>query len=297
MGHKSKMRRIHGEQVEIRQVEADREIVSTWEIITPTIAAKMLEKNTLNVPLRQHVVDELVDIIRRGAWQKTHEGIAFDERGNVVDGQHRLWAIVESGLSVWVLVSRGQSRDTRLAIGIGTRRRPHDTLTLMGHYHVTQSHVATAQAMHKGLGVSPRRKLAHDQLLAFVNRHWDAIDFSVTNLRKRSVRGVTTAIVGSVVARAYYRGKEHVTRLQAFCEILGTGLMTSASDEPAITLRNILTQGSGGLGRQTIYAKTERALAAFLARHRLTKLYEATEELFPLPDEQVEAAASAAKRA
>ncbi len=38
--------------------------------------------------------------MREGHWDTTHQGIAIASDGTLVDGQHRLLAIVESGVTV-----------------------------------------------------------------------------------------------------------------------------------------------------------------------------------------------------
>jgi len=45
----------------------------------------------------------------RGEWIVTHQGIAFDENGLLVDGQHRLLAIIDSGRAVDCMVTRNLS--------------------------------------------------------------------------------------------------------------------------------------------------------------------------------------------
>ncbi len=45
--------------------------------------------------------------MRKGHWAVTHQGIAFDTNGNLIDGQHRLEAIRISGVSVKIMVTTG----------------------------------------------------------------------------------------------------------------------------------------------------------------------------------------------
>jgi hypothetical protein len=69
-----------------------------WANITPEIAAKILkDHNADNRPLSAAVVQHYRDIILAGLWHLTHQGLAFDVRGMLQDGQHRLNAIVEAG--------------------------------------------------------------------------------------------------------------------------------------------------------------------------------------------------------
>lgn len=60
------------------------------------------------------------------------------------------------------------------------------------------------------------------------------------------------------------------------------------ADQAAVALRNFLKNQSsyhGAHSPSAIYSKIERALSSFLCCKPLSKVYEASEELFPLPEE------------
>jgi len=61
--------------------------------VTPEQAATWLRQNTSNRPLRLSHVNTLRQSFERGEYVQTHQGIAFDEDGVLLDGQHRLMAI------------------------------------------------------------------------------------------------------------------------------------------------------------------------------------------------------------
>jgi len=73
--------------------------------ITPELAAEWLLKNTSNRPLRASTVAHYAGQMSRGKWQQTHQGICFDSHGNLIDGQHRLSAIVMAGVTVRIMVT------------------------------------------------------------------------------------------------------------------------------------------------------------------------------------------------
>ncbi len=81
---------------------------STFERIDPDTAKTWLdEHNQRNRPVSKAHVRLLAADLAAGRWRTTHQGIAFDRDGQLVDGQHRLWAIVESGVSAVLQVTRG----------------------------------------------------------------------------------------------------------------------------------------------------------------------------------------------
>lgn len=79
------------------------------ENITPIMAAEWFKKVDRNHQrnLRENHVATLAAIMRNGQWTTNHQGIAFDDKGRLMDGQHRLAAIVKSGVTVSMIVSRG----------------------------------------------------------------------------------------------------------------------------------------------------------------------------------------------
>lgn len=72
--------------------------------ITPDIARKYLEHNDHNRPLRKFWVHELALRMKEGAFETRRDGLLIDECGNLLNGQHRLSAIIESGCvtKMWV---------------------------------------------------------------------------------------------------------------------------------------------------------------------------------------------------
>src|SRR5438046_2404287 len=56
-------------------------------------AEQWLAANTANRPLSRSTVRGFADAMRSGEWLVTHQGVAFDTDGVLVDGQHRLAAI------------------------------------------------------------------------------------------------------------------------------------------------------------------------------------------------------------
>jgi len=71
------------------------------------MAAAYLEKNLeRNRPLSASTVARYAAEMQHGHWMLTHQGIAFDDAGHLIDGQHRLHAIVKSGVGVDMAVTR-----------------------------------------------------------------------------------------------------------------------------------------------------------------------------------------------
>jgi hypothetical protein len=73
--------------------------------ITPEIAKRWLEHNHAeNRNLAEGKIASYAEDMRGGFWKLTHQGICFDQDGTLTDGQHRLHAVVRSGVTVKMLV-------------------------------------------------------------------------------------------------------------------------------------------------------------------------------------------------
>ncbi len=67
-------------------------------------------------------VAQLAHYMKEGHFQLTHQGIAFNEDGELFDGQHRLLAVMKSGVPVQMVVTRGANSLAWTATDIGVKR-------------------------------------------------------------------------------------------------------------------------------------------------------------------------------
>jgi len=124
-----------GARVPIRTRSAA--ITTDIEEIGPKEAKFMLGVNTHNRTIRQSRVDTMVRDMKAGKWQLNGESIKFSVTNRLLDGQHRLLAIVESGVSVPMVVVRGLSDADQETIDIGDKRHMGDILHLAGEANTT----------------------------------------------------------------------------------------------------------------------------------------------------------------
>jgi hypothetical protein len=99
--------------------------------VTPQKAMEWLAFNTSNRPLRRGAVEGLKEAFLRGEYISTHQGIAFSEDGELLDGQHRLTAISELRDGVFPMaVAIGVPKNAYMVTDIGLKRSPADALRL-----------------------------------------------------------------------------------------------------------------------------------------------------------------------
>ena len=76
----------------------------TKKLITPSIAKGLLESNTKNRGINELVVSRYANDILKGNWKEdTGEAIKISKMNIILDGQHRLCAIVKANQYTFTL--------------------------------------------------------------------------------------------------------------------------------------------------------------------------------------------------
>ena len=260
-------------------------MVTTKELVTPEMALEWLAANEDNRNLVWADVEYLRDCILAGEWKVTHQGIAFWDDGDLADGQHRLHAIIEAGVGVWINVTRGMPRENAEAIDRGRVRSNKDHLHFSGvksdtrrvaacvcltnQYRVERSENATRWS---------KRRLRPDEFRKFYDAFSPAIEFAYESNTQLH------ACVGAAIASAWFTADRE--RLAQFRSLLASGAATDAGDLAAIKLRDFLLKkqyGQGESARNDLFLKACSALRAFLDGRPLSKLYATNDHAFPLP--------------
>ncbi len=247
-----------------RQTAVDTQIVT----ITPELAEEWLGKNSHNRPIRNRKVEELKQVILRGEWMMNGDAIRFDQRGTLIDGQHRLWAISLAGKPVPSLVVTGLPAETQLTIDYGTKRRLSDHLKLMGY----------PSAMTLGAIINMKWKIDNglvrtstiptpQQALAVLQDHPDIVDGVAMSARWRRRLHGSTAGVGALYYEFSQRDPDAAF---AFFEgvIDGVGL---EHDSPLYVLRKDVEMNKHGT--VMMMALMIKAWNAYLAGQQVNRLY------------------------
>ena len=108
--------------------------------ITPEMASEFLTHNIGNRNPKKHNIDKYAQLMTAGEWNLTHQGIAFDETGRLMDGQNRLFAIVKSGVPVEMMVTHGLKSEVNKSIDDGAVRSVRDYMRFSGEESYMQSH-------------------------------------------------------------------------------------------------------------------------------------------------------------
>lgn len=112
-------------------------VESTIEVITPDHADLLLTIMAKNRPVKNQNVAKIAKDITSGKYYYNGECLSFDEDRNLINGQHRLKAIIKSGIAVPLEFKRGLIRDLAYwTMDGGSKRSTSDRLKDKGFENV-----------------------------------------------------------------------------------------------------------------------------------------------------------------
>lgn len=137
--------------------------------MTPQMAAELLGGSTMRQrPLNKRRVAALAAAILRGEWKETHQAIALDSTLNIIDGQHRLSAIVKAGVPVKLTLASDVDPATFSVIDTGLPRNIGTILSIEG-----------LPSAHR-LGTATRAYMMYREELTF-GTPWGSSNAQITN--------------------------------------------------------------------------------------------------------------------
>ena len=104
-----------------------QDITCEVELINAEAAMKYLEFIGFQRHERPMNTSAIAHDMANDDFQFTHQGIAFDVEGNLVDGRHRLKAIMKSGKPQFMMVTRGLPKKAAAVLDTGARRTKADS--------------------------------------------------------------------------------------------------------------------------------------------------------------------------
>ena len=141
--------------------------------VTPELAMTWLATMAANRRLNATHVERLAEDIRRGDWRQTFDPVRFNKKGELVDGQHRLSAIVAAGKTVPIFVARGLDARAMAVIDTGRARSVADAMTINGVANARKLAAAAKALYYYDLGklASSGPAVSYAQLQRTIKAH------------------------------------------------------------------------------------------------------------------------------
>lgn len=147
--------------------------------VTPEMAERWLGRNRINRAKKTRKILMYANDMAAGRWQLTGEAIKFDANGDLIDGQNRCHAIIQSGCIVPVFVVRGLAPESQRVMDAGTPRSASDNLHIQGYTNASM--VASAARLiiiwQRGGNWSQNAKsVSHSEIDEWVRQNTEIID-------------------------------------------------------------------------------------------------------------------------
>lgn len=167
------------------------------EKITPDVATKYLEMNVHNRPIHQRQVEFLAEEIKQDRWKMNGSTIVFNKEGTLIDGQHRLWAVITSGLPIKILVCRGAEEGSFATIDTGIARTAGDVLGIAGEKNPAKLAAAARFLMvYQTKFQYDRKKIANSKVIEVVKAN-PGLEDSVEFIRRAKGAKMVSSAVAS----------------------------------------------------------------------------------------------------
>lgn len=234
--------------------------------VTPQLAQKWLENNPNNRSVRKGRVEVYARDMKAGKWNVTGQGIVLDKDGALLDGQHRLQAVIEANVSVDMLVISDMERVSTYDAGMS--RSALDQINL-------KRNVKSEVGVYSTIGISIVRSyyglvlynslsstgyFSVSEIEAVAEKDKDELNW-ICALFNRSGSGVRRAAFCAALF-AIYKLNVGLTKemVEHIAYVLYTGLADGDKDAPIIALRNKLVNKeivSGGNGANELQMRTQ----------------------------------------
>lgn len=257
-------------------------------LVTPDLAKRTLEFSKIaNRRINPVRVKYFVRLLKQGQFMCTHQGIALDGDGNILDGRHRLTAIVESKCSVYMMVSKGVPTETMSVIDCNQPRTLLNRLSISGNLSTTPTHISTVRILEYGIVGASQAALGIEDAKCLLDKYGDALDFVIL---QGKIGTKVPAAVCAVLARAYYT-KRNRQRIMRFIEVYKNETPENDGETGALRLkRHVMVLKKKGIqsydwveAKRQVYWLAESAVDRFIKCENVRILNAATTELFPTP--------------
>jgi len=242
------------------------------ETITPSMAKTYLSRNINNRSLTKNHLAFLKSEMLAGNFKLNGQSIVLGSTGRLLDGQHRLTAIIETGISIQSVVMHDVDESVFTTIDTGKQRGGYDAL----HIHGAKNSKHLASAIRKILDrFGSERRLIGSDTHKIGNTEY--VDFYKKNKRDLEalfelchgwiLRGSRVVSESEAMAYVYLMRVEHDSAYEFIEEVI-TGDKKNPNSNSAQTLRKKLidTKLTGLTARDT--QKRDWVLTAF--RHYYT---------------------------
>lgn len=187
------------------------------KLVTPFLATEMLKNNDGNRRIKMPSVYRYSQEMKSGRWKEdTGELIKISKTGKVLDGQHRLKAVIHSGVSVYFHIAYGLSDEIFDVLDTGSLRNASDSFFISGvkNSNAVPSMISLNNLLSKGAKDSNGQKnvkLSNSELLEKYNENpifWDDVSRKAINWYGNFSKILAPSIIGGLYSIFHSKDSE-----------------------------------------------------------------------------------------
>jgi len=181
--------------------------------VDPSDAKSLLERNTNNRKLRETVVDYYANEMINGNWVDNGDPIRIARSGRLLNGQHRLSAVVKAGVSLPFHFLSDLSEESFEQMDNGAKRTLNDNLDIVS------DHVSILNGIYQlREGVLQRRRVGPSQIKSVVTDDILELIEEMPRTKRRYIRSqyvkavtVACVLIGEPTERIFGRYQNIIT--------------------------------------------------------------------------------------
>lgn len=210
-------------------------------LVTPAWAKETLKKNFNNRKINPNRIKTYAADMKNGKWSVSPQPICIGVNGELLDGQNRLFAVVESGVSVHMMIAFNVPEDS--IIDRGQERTPYQSLYMRG---VIPRELATKEVVSMVSNylmqtfTTFRNRCSDSEIADFINDNIDDIVKVIEMTTKKKKNQFCNLVSVRVAIFAALKSGVSEDVLSEFVDIVNEGFQTAAWQSSAIVLRNYL---------------------------------------------------------
>lgn len=214
---------------------------SRIQTVAPKLATEWMKSNCGNRHISGPHVAGLVDEMLTGRFVLTGDAIQFNRAGELINGQHRLQAVIDSGVACTFLIMEGVEDEAKAVLDKGRGRSVPDALRMCHGVERARMITATVASLDD-FAYDRRLKVSPGHVLERMADHEAAFRWAVD-----SIPGKTVFSGAPITAALVYAHKADPTSVEEFARRMFNGA-DLRGDSPILQFRNfVIRQGGSGV--------------------------------------------------
>lgn len=265
----------------------NRTMMVSFEMWTPARAKEVLSGQedvggaVLQRRKRKGMISKYARDMKSGAWVTTHQAVALGPNGELIDGQHRLSAIVESGISQEMLTARYLTIEAATAAlsatDIGGKRTVAEVLSISGVVDKERARLTVAVTIAVRVLLDPlsRPDATPQEVHAIFEMQRAHIEWAVTTFPRKGFAAPVMAAFA--FARSFFQEK-----VEEFAATVVGGVAipgTASHTWNRLSLAHALSTHGGSAERFEVMRRALRVIrAAITDEGDLPRVYDSPRE-------------------